>query len=484
MGSINYGNQQISIEYNERLRAAEANELLYGVLRPGIISWNTIGGNPSNLEYINSNIPVVENGSNFNGNEIVIRPFTALLPTVGAFGEKMLIKVKTTEDIRLDGTGILTPFQNSLVQNFVYIKYDWSESTGNYADVSIISGNGSSGLLPFNAVVIASYYTDKYGKFVLFTGFSLGGISSQVPQNQYSAQLSGPVIIENGDYSDILALKVIGGTNVSTQVEINPVPPSSVYFGNVASYKQLRIDSLDEKVKVSANDTTPGSLTDKITSDSNFTWNILNPGGNEQLQITFAGSLQFDKIKITGADTVNEYLYDSIEVDSNLSKTIQNPGANEKLLISNLKPGHRITSPISGVMPQRWSMALLGYGFSLADNGLGDATEITFGARTQSHAPVITTLSLDLEAYEVHYVDLTSVPSAISITLNGVFSANGKTVLIKFLQGPLPIGITFTNTIKWRGGTPVFTVAPNAIDMVSIISDGVDLYGVAALNFI
>ena len=41
----------------------------------------------------------------------------------------------------------------------------------------------------------------------------------------------------------------------------------------------------DHKVLVSANDTTPGYLIEKLAAGFNIQLNILNPGGNEQVEI-------------------------------------------------------------------------------------------------------------------------------------------------------------------------------------------------------
>lgn len=485
MGSINYGNQQISFEYNERLRAAEANELLTGLLRPGIVTWPSLastdlGDSPL---YYNSQTLQVSNGPQFGGNEIILSPFTALLQCPGPFGEKITVKVTTTTPISLDGTGVATPLYNNFSINIIYMNYLWSESPGNYADIGVVCAISQPQIPPF-AIVLGSYYTDKFGQFVFFGNAApLGGMSSQF-QETSPYPIGGPALADASDYPDLLIHKIVGGSNVTVTSETNPIPPASSYFGVISQYKQIRITTLDEKVKITSNDTTPSTLQSKLTSDSNFTWTLLNPGGNEQLRLEFAGALQFDKVKISANDTVNQYLYDSIVTDSFLSKSIQNPGANETLLISNLRPGHRIVDPNAGIMPQRQNFALFGYGFTLADNG-PNSTDLTLGARTASHAPILGTHNLNLDTQEVHYVDLQGVPGgAIIITLTNVAN-DGKTVLVKLQQGAIPVTITFSNTIKWRGGAPSFTITPNAIDMVSFFYDGSTstLFGLAALNF-
>lgn len=484
MGAINYGNQQISFEYNERLRAAEANELLSGVLRPGVVTWPAISGSNffQSPVFYSSQTLTVSNGLQFSGNEIIIQPFTALLQCLGPFGEKMLVKVTTTAPISINGTGVPTPLYNNFTTNIIYMNYTWSESPGNFADIGIVSSIGTPDVPPYS-IILGSYLTDKFGQFVYFTSISTGGLTSQFREQGVHSP-GGPVLADIGDYADVLRYKLAAGPNVTITSETNPPPLGSAYYGVISSFKQLRITSLDEKVRITANDTTPSTLQNKITSDSNFTWTLLNPGGNEQLRLEFAGSLQFDKIKISAADTVNDYLYNSVVTDSFLSKSIQNPGADEKLLISNLRPGHRIVDPSLGVMPQRQNFSLFGYGFALADDGVSSTT-LTLGARTASHAPILGTHNLNLETHEVHYVDLQGVPGgAIILTLTNVAN-DGKTVLVRIKQGAIPVTITFSNTIKWRGGLPTFTITPNAIDMVSFFYDGLTgtIFGLAALNF-
>ncbi len=52
----------------------------------------------------------------------------------------------------------------------------------------------------------------------------------------------------------------------------------------------IAVDSSDEKVKVSINDTVASYLSSKIVAGANITITVLNPGGNEQLQIAGLGA--------------------------------------------------------------------------------------------------------------------------------------------------------------------------------------------------
>lgn len=73
--------------------------------------------------------------------------------------------------------------------------------------------------------------------------------------------------------ADYLNAKIAAGANISL-VTLNP-------GGN----EQLQISSVDERAKVSAGDTTTGLLEDKIVAGTGLTITKLNPGGNEQLAV-------------------------------------------------------------------------------------------------------------------------------------------------------------------------------------------------------
>jgi len=89
--------------------------------------------------------------------------------------------------------------------------------------------------------------------------------------------------------------------------------------------------AIDQNVKVSAADTTTNYLNNKIAVSSDLSKTILNPGGNEQLQIS---NPNLGNVKITNADTTADKLNSKITVGTNLTKTVVNPGANEQLNIA------------------------------------------------------------------------------------------------------------------------------------------------------
>lgn len=90
-----------------------------------------------------------------------------------------------------------------------------------------------------------------------------------------------------------------------------------------------------DAVKVSAADTGIGRLSDKLASGTGVALAILNPGANEQLEITATGPTADIYVKITSADTNPGYLNDKVLVDGTiLTKTVTSPAGNEKLTLA------------------------------------------------------------------------------------------------------------------------------------------------------
>jgi len=86
----------------------------------------------------------------------------------------------------------------------------------------------------------------------------------------------------------------------------------------------------DEKVKITAADTTPNFLDSKLSvTGGNISKAVINPGANEGLQLN---SLD-EKIKASAADTTPNDLNNKLTVSGELAKTIVNPGADEKINI-------------------------------------------------------------------------------------------------------------------------------------------------------
>lgn len=86
-------------------------------------------------------------------------------------------------------------------------------------------------------------------------------------------------------------------------------------------------------VRVDGNDTTGGNLADKIAAGDGIVLDILNPGGNEQLEINHDGT-----VRITAADTTPNYIASKIVAGNEIQVTTLNPGANETFRIAYLLP--------------------------------------------------------------------------------------------------------------------------------------------------
>lgn len=86
-------------------------------------------------------------------------------------------------------------------------------------------------------------------------------------------------------------------------------------------------------VKVSENDTTPGNLEDKIVAGDGIDLATLNPGGNEQLEISSEGT-----VKVTAVDTTAGFLSDKLIAGSEITLTVLNPGGDEDLEIEYTIP--------------------------------------------------------------------------------------------------------------------------------------------------
>ncbi len=128
-------------------------------------------------------------------------------------------------------------------------------------------------------------------------------------------------VTANDTTTDYLNSKVaVTGGNIS-KVVINP-----------GANEQLQLSSLDQKIKASVNDTTPNDLNNKLTVTGGLVKSITSPGGNEKINIDASGISGTDiKVKASAADTTTNYLNDKITVSGRVSKTLKNPGANENL---------------------------------------------------------------------------------------------------------------------------------------------------------
>lgn len=90
------------------------------------------------------------------------------------------------------------------------------------------------------------------------------------------------------------------------------------------------------QVKVSSNDTTPNYLFSKLAQGTNITLSILNPGGDETVEISASGSFtDLNKVGVSATDNSPDYLFSKLQAGTGISLAIQNPGGNENVLITS-----------------------------------------------------------------------------------------------------------------------------------------------------
>jgi hypothetical protein len=125
--------------------------------------------------------------------------------------------------------------------------------------------------------------------------------------------------------------------------------------------------AIDQNVKVSAADTTTNYLNNKIAVSSDLSKTILNPGGNEQLQIS---NPNLGNVKITNADTTANKLNNKLTVSGlALSKTITNPGANEGLDITTTNEIYKTKSSPFANADYLSNLIVLGKGIDITQVG-------------------------------------------------------------------------------------------------------------------
>lgn len=91
---------------------------------------------------------------------------------------------------------------------------------------------------------------------------------------------------------------------------------------------------LDEKVKVSANDTTAAFLDTKLVAGAGITLTEQDDGLNESLEIAAPGSTTDELVKVSANDTTPGVLNGKLTAGANVSLVEVNDGANEALVVA------------------------------------------------------------------------------------------------------------------------------------------------------
>lgn len=95
----------------------------------------------------------------------------------------------------------------------------------------------------------------------------------------------------------------------------------------------------DKTAEVSANDTTPGFLVDKVVAGSNITVTETNDGGNETLVISSTASGTDENVSVSANDTTPGNLSSKLVAGANVTLTENNDGGNETLTIASSGSG-------------------------------------------------------------------------------------------------------------------------------------------------
>src|SRR3990167_765612 len=91
-------------------------------------------------------------------------------------------------------------------------------------------------------------------------------------------------------------------------------------------------DSL--KVKATTDDIVPDYLQDKLAAGTGVSLALLNPGGDEQVEITASGA-DDKRVKVSTDDTTPDFIEGKIVAGAGISITTLNPAGDEDLQISN-----------------------------------------------------------------------------------------------------------------------------------------------------
>ena len=120
-------------------------------------------------------------------------------------------------------------------------------------------------------------------------------------------------------------------TNISNLSDTNITSLSTNQFlqFNGSSWVNVNLIDSDELVKASITDTTPGTLSSKLTANTNISFTLINSGSNEQLQINSGGLF-----KLSATDTTFGFLTDKIQAGTNVTFNTLNSGGNEILQIN------------------------------------------------------------------------------------------------------------------------------------------------------
>lgn len=226
-------------------------------------------------------------------------------------------------------------------------------------------------------------------------------------------------------------------------------------------------------ITVNSSDTTPGYLAGKVVAGGGVTLTILNPGGNEQLQIdTLVGTP--GKAGISAADTTIDFLNPKITVGAGLSKTIVNPGANESLNIVNTGLG-LVTITGADTTPSVLNSKITvgpGLAKSTTNPGANEVLNITNAASSSIAASAI-----DWSLSNTFFKTL-----GANTTFTFSNATDSQTIIVAITNTAGNFTATWPAAVLWANGSdPVLTLGAKTDVFTFVRINGV-LYGSVVAN--
>lgn len=221
-------------------------------------------------------------------------------------------------------------------------------------------------------------------------------------------------------FPKVLTSKLVAGAGI-TKTILNPGADEQI---------QLSTAMTSGQVDVSVTDTTPGFLSSKIVASTGISLAILNGGGNEQLQVTNSTSSQ---VKVTTSDTTPAVLNSKITAGNWVAKSTLNPAGNEQL---NLAFANTAAVSIS---------------------------------------------ALDISWADPNFTFFKTLGANSTFTFSN--TSEGKTIVVALTNTGSNFTVTWPAGIKWQLGTPPVQTIGAKTDIYTFIKINSIIYGAASQNY-
>lgn len=226
-------------------------------------------------------------------------------------------------------------------------------------------------------------------------------------------------------------------------------------------------------ILVDDSDTTPAKLAAKLAAGGGITLTVLNPGGNEQLEIsTVVGDP--GKVAITTNDTTLDFLSTKLTTGNGLSSTVVNPGGNETLNLVNTAAGFVLVTGVDTTMAVLNSKISVGPGLttSVTNPGANEVLNITNAASSSIGAS-----NIDWSLSNTFYKTL---GANTTFTFSNESDSQSIVVAITNTAGNFtaswPAGVLWAN-----GSEPVLTLGAKT-DVFTFVRINAVLYGSVVQN--